>query len=71
MIAAVPGQTTLAAPATPASADGQGPALRRFALIASANDGGPGRTTLRFADSDARAMAEVMQNLGGLREATI
>jgi hypothetical protein len=42
-------------------------ARRRFALIASANDGGPGRANLRFADSDARSVADVMQTLGGVR----
>jgi hypothetical protein len=42
------------------------PVLRRFAIIASANDGGPGRARLRYADTDARAMAEVLQSLGGL-----
>jgi hypothetical protein len=43
------------------------PARRRFALIASANDGGPGRASLRFADSDARTVADVMRALGGVR----
>jgi len=42
--------------------------LRRFALIASSNDGGQGRLPLRFADSDARAMADVLEHLGGLRQ---
>ena len=41
--------------------------MRRFALIASANDGGTGRARLRFADSDAVAVSEVLQSLGGLR----
>lgn len=48
----------------PAHADA--PALRRFALIASANDGGAGRSRLRFADSDAQAMARVLESLGGV-----
>lgn len=42
--------------------------LRRFALIASSNDGGTGRVPLRFADSDARAVADVLRHLGGLNE---
>jgi hypothetical protein len=46
---------------------GDNPVVRRFALIASAKDGGPGRTRLRFADSDATSVAEVLQSLGGLR----
>ncbi len=50
------------------AAGGAEPVLRRFALIVSANDGGPGRPTLRYADSDARAVAEVLRSLGGLRD---
>lgn len=44
------------------------PRLRRFALVASSNDGGPGRGRLRFANSDARAVAEVLRQLGGVRD---
>lgn len=51
-----------------AAAEGAAPALRRFALIVSSNDGGPGRVRLRFANSDARAMADVLGHLGGLRD---
>ncbi len=40
--------------------------LRRFALIAGANDGGAGRVTLRYANSDARAMSKVLTQLGGV-----
>ncbi len=40
--------------------------LRRFALIAGANDGGRGRITLRYATSDARSMAKVLTQLGGV-----
>ena len=40
--------------------------LRRFALVAGANDGGQGRTTLRYATADARAIAKVMTTLGGV-----
>lgn len=43
------------------------PTVRRFALVVSSNDGGASRTRLRFADSDAKAMADVLQHLGGLR----
>jgi hypothetical protein len=43
------------------------PRLRRFALIASSNDGGRDRVRLRFADSDAVSMADVLRTLGGLR----
>lgn len=51
--------------ATEASA--AGPALRRFALIAASNDGGKDRERLRFANSDATAMATVLRDLGGVR----
>ncbi len=42
--------------------------LRRFVIVASANDGGPGRPRLRFADSDAAAVAAVLRQLGGVRD---
>lgn len=45
-----------------------GSRLRRYALIASSNDGGPGRAPLRFANSDASAMSQVMMQLGGLQK---
>ncbi len=50
-----------------AQAAGGGPSKRRFALIVSANDGGQGRARLRFADSDARAVADVLVSLGGIQ----
>ena len=40
--------------------------LRRFALIAGANDGGPKRVPLRFATEDARSMLRVLRDLGGV-----
>jgi hypothetical protein len=40
--------------------------LRRLALYIGSNDGGPGRATLRYAEEDARAMAGVLQELGGV-----
>jgi hypothetical protein len=45
--------------------------MRRYALIASANDGGKDRPQLRFADSDARATARVLQSLGGVRDSDV
>ena len=42
--------------------------LRRFALVAGANDGGSGRVTLRYATSDARAVSHVLTQLGGVSE---
>jgi hypothetical protein len=53
--------------AIPARAE-EGTALRRFALVASSNDGGAGRSRLRFANSDGDSVARVLANLGGVRE---
>src|SRR5262249_31797992 len=44
------------------------PGARRFALIIGVNDGGPSRLRLRYAESDAKAVAEVFQQLGGVAE---
>ena len=43
------------------------PLLQRFALVVGANDGGPGHDRLRYAGSDARSMAGVLAQLGGVR----
>ena len=40
--------------------------LRRFALLIGVNDGGAARAKLRYATSDARSMAKVLENLGGV-----
>ncbi len=40
--------------------------IRRLALVIGANNGGPGRERLRYAVSDARAMIQVLENLGGV-----
>jgi hypothetical protein len=48
-----------------ASADGGTP-LRRFALTVAANDGGVAREPLQFAERDARAVSDVLEQLGGL-----
>ena len=45
----------------------QGGGLRRYAMFVGSNDGGHERIRLRYAESDARAMAEVMQELGGVQ----
>jgi hypothetical protein len=42
--------------------------LRRYAIFVGSNDGGHERVSLRYAESDARAMAEVMQELGGVEQ---
>ena len=41
--------------------------LRRIALVAGSNDGGEGLVRLKYAESDARSFASVMQELGGVR----
>lgn len=41
-------------------------ATRRVALFVGANDGGPGRVKLRYAGSDARALARVLADVGGV-----
>jgi hypothetical protein len=50
--------------ALPASA-ADGP-TRRFAVVAGASAGGPGRTPLRYATSDARDVSRVLRRLGGV-----
>jgi hypothetical protein len=48
-----------------AQADEPAP-IRRIAFIIGANDGGKERVHLRFAETDARAMASVLETLGGV-----
>src|SRR4030042_6868327 len=43
-----------------------GNSFRRYALIVGANNAGFGRTRLRFAVSDANAMKNLLQSLGGI-----
>lgn len=51
----------------PASASG----FRRFALVVGVNDGGAGRTRLRYAGTDASAFSDVMMELGGVARADL
>ena len=46
-------------------------ALRRFALVASSNDGGPSRARLRFANSDAESVSRLLAGLGGVRDSDL
>ncbi|MCP4157378.1 MAG: caspase family protein, partial [bacterium] len=39
---------------------------RRFAFIIGANNGGEGRVKLRYAIDDARSIANVLKNMGGV-----
>jgi len=41
--------------------------MRRFAFVAGSNDGGPSLVKLRYAESDARSFADVLQDLGGVK----
>ncbi|MEN9354816.1 MAG: hypothetical protein RL318_2141 [Fibrobacterota bacterium] len=41
-------------------------ATQRFLLLASANDGGPGKVPLRYSQSDARGFGKVLATLGGV-----
>jgi hypothetical protein len=56
----------LAASGMSAFAAGDTLPLRRLGLYIGSNNGGQGRVTLRYAEEDARAMAGVMQELGGI-----
>ena len=56
---------TLATPTARAATDAPA-TVRRFALVAGVNDGGPARVALRFAASDAETFARVMEDLGGI-----
>jgi hypothetical protein len=57
------------APQVRAAEPEAGPVTRRIALIVGANDGGSERVKLRYADSDARSLARVLVDLGGLERA--
>ena len=55
-----------------APSPGPGPTalpIRRFALVAGVNDGGPDRVALRYARSDAEHVARVLERLGGVAAA--
>jgi len=49
-----------------ASAMAQDDAVRRFALVVGANDGGAARPVLRYANSDAESVTRVLQEFGGV-----
>lgn len=51
-----------------AAAAPDGVALRRLAWVAGVNEGGPGRTPLRYATRDAQSFASVLTQLGGVAE---
>jgi hypothetical protein len=45
--------------------------VQRFALVVGANDGGKERTRLRYAVTDAKAIRQVMEHLGGVEPENI
>jgi len=45
------------------------PVVRRLALLVGVNDGGPERTLLRYATSDAQSFSKVLSELGGVAPA--
>ncbi|MBJ6760541.1 caspase family protein [Myxococcaceae bacterium JPH2] len=49
-----------------ATAAAEAEPVRRLALLVGVNDGGPGRTRLQYAATDARAFAQVLGELGGV-----
>jgi uncharacterized caspase-like protein len=54
-------------PLLAAAAPDEGPLpVRRFALLVGVNDGGPSRVRLRYAVSDAKAVSQVLGELGGV-----
>ena len=61
LLASAPGEVSEGT-ASPAAAEAA--ATRRVALIVGANDGGPGRVRLRYAGTDARALAQVLAEVG-------
>lgn len=63
LVAAMASARTASADAGPADGNLR---MRRFALMAGFNDGGPARPTLHFATSDAQAMGKVLEALGGV-----
>jgi len=71
-LALVPAIIVMLAPlalpaATPTHAQGDdGVRMRRFALMAGFNDGGPTRPKLQFAASDAQSMTRVLETPGGV-----
>ncbi len=61
--------TTVAIAVAPALANAKARTseiIHRFAFIAGSNDGGPRRVPLRYAHTDAKAIARVLRQLGGV-----
>lgn len=59
--------TLLLVPLAATAADAA--SIRRVALVVGTNDGGEGRTRLRYAESDATVVLDVLERLGGVAPA--
>ncbi len=46
-------------------------AIDRYVFAVSANNGGKGRPVLRYAESDARAFANVLSQMGGVAKQNV
>lgn len=55
----------------PASAQDNSKPTRRWALLLSAEDGGQGRSRLRYAQADAQSVGRVLTQLGGVANADL
>ena len=66
----MPPSLLLLLPLAAAAPLGEGGVLRH-ALVVGVNDGGPGMDPLRYAETDARRMAEVLGELGGFQASNI
>jgi hypothetical protein len=60
------GQAVFAGAAKAAEEKPEDSVIRRFAVVVGANDGGKDRVKLRYAVSDAKAILDVLENLGGV-----
>lgn len=64
ILSAVMASAVVVSPSPAAADDAR---LRRFAMIVGANDGGTDRVKLRYAGTDARAVATVVREMGGVQ----
>jgi len=60
--------TLLLATAATAAAD---TAVRSYAIVVGSNPGGPGQSPLRYAEADARAVADALRDVGGVPESRL
>src|SRR5262245_11062219 len=63
--------TALVAAAAPAAAHAAPDDVATYAIVVGSNPGGPGQAELRFAEDDARRIADVLRELGGYRASDV